>query len=112
MQMGKLIDNLSEVYNSGVITISDTAESLDVAMESEDLEHAAVTSEVAMSMETQEVEDAAASTEVDMSVSTTIVPTTNDNNVSILKSMRAQFYAIYGEVQQSKRGGYNYHNQS
>jgi hypothetical protein len=112
MQMGKLLDNLAEVYNSGVITISDTAESLDVAMETEDLEPGTATSEAAMSMETQEVEHAAATSEVAMSVSTTIVPATNDNNVSILKSMRAQFYAIYGEVQQSKRGGYNYHNQS
>ena len=51
-----------------------------------------------MSMETQEVEHAAVTSEVAMSVITAIVPATNDNNVSILKSTRAQFYAIYGEV--------------
>jgi hypothetical protein len=81
MQMGKLLDSLSEVYNSGVITISDTAELLGVAMETQDLEPAMAASEVAMSG------------------STALVPATNDNNVSILTlSVPAEFLEIYRDI--------------
>jgi hypothetical protein len=47
-QTGKLKDNLSNVYNGDVITITDTVESLDVNMESHDLEPAAAESKVDM----------------------------------------------------------------
>jgi hypothetical protein len=40
-----------------------------------------------------------------MSDTVAIVPATNDNNVPILKSMRAQFYSIYGEVYNKVKEG-------
>ncbi len=42
--MGKLIGNLPNVYNGGVITITDTVESLDVNIKPQDLEPAAAES--------------------------------------------------------------------
>jgi hypothetical protein len=79
------------VYNGSVI--------LDVNMESQDLELAAAESKVDMEPNT-------AMSEVAMSDTAAIVPATSDNNVSILKSMRAQFYYIYGEVYNKvKEGG-------
>ncbi len=67
-------------------------------METQDLEPVTAIAEAAMPMETLDLEHAAAPSEVAMSGSSAIFPETNDNNVSILKSIRAQFYAIYGEV--------------
>lgn len=47
--MGKLLDKLSEVYHNSGITISDTADLLDVPMESQDLEPATAMLGTAMS---------------------------------------------------------------
>jgi hypothetical protein len=46
--MGKLIDNLPNVYNDGVVSISDAVESLDVNMELQHLEPAAAESKVVL----------------------------------------------------------------
>jgi hypothetical protein len=74
-----------------VINTSHTVESWDVNMESQDLEPAALELKV-------DIEPNTAMSEVAMSDTAAIVPATSDNNVSILKSMRAQLYSIYGEV--------------
>jgi hypothetical protein len=96
--MGKLIDNLSNVYKGGVITITDTVESLDINMESQDLEQVAEESNINLEPNTTATSG--------VSMSDSIVPAPSDSNVSILKSMRAQFYSIYGEVYNKiKEGG-------
>lgn len=97
-QMGKLIDKLSNVYKGGVITITDTVESLDINMESQDLEQVAEESNINLEPNTTATSG--------VSMSDSIVPAPSDSNVSILKSMRAQFYSIYGEVYNKiKEGG-------
>ena len=65
-----------------VINTSHTVESWDVNMESQDLEPAALELKV-------DIEPNTAISEVAMSDTAAIVPATSDNNMSILKSMRA-----------------------
>jgi hypothetical protein len=48
--MEKLLDKVSEVYHVGVITISDTADSLDVPMETQVLEPACMDEKIIMKL--------------------------------------------------------------